>query len=273
MTDEVQVENKPAGFWVRAAAQIIDAGIVLACMAIPTIVLAAFLALGSLVWSELDGGFFCGILGAPIFLCHLLYFAFATRLGGRTAGKGIMNIKVVRISGQPVGFSRSVGRYLSYFLSALPLFAGFVMAGVTREKRALHDYIAGTKVVSMGVPKPIFKFIAIGAILFALFIAYDEARYLQRIKKKPEWTAEGLTAYVKGRVPIGTSNVAVEKFLEQETGEKTPLKQDGMIGGYFEEEYQVIPLIYGKRTWVIGFDFKHGKLKRITNAQIEHVLP
>jgi uncharacterized RDD family membrane protein YckC len=273
MTDQVQVEDKPAGFWVRGAAQIIDAGIILACMAMPTFVLAAFLALGSLVWSEVDGGLFIIILGVPIFLCHLLYFAFATRLGGQTAGKGIMNIKVVRISGQPVGFSRSVGRYLSYFLSALPLFAGFVMAGSTREKRALHDYITGTKVVSMGEPKPIFKFIAIGAILFALFIAYAETVRVEKNKKGRVWTAEGLETYVKQRVRVGASMEEVEKFMVRETGSSSASIKDGTVLAAFEEHYVDMFFIDESRVWLIGFTMEHGKLKKITKAQIEHVLP
>jgi hypothetical protein len=49
--------------------------------------------------------------------------------------------------GGPVSFGRSLGRWAGYSLSSLPFGLGFVAAGVNRERKALHDYVAGTRVV------------------------------------------------------------------------------------------------------------------------------
>ena len=40
-------------------------------------------------------------------------------------------------------------RWVGYVLSLLPLFAGYVLAGVRSDKRALHDLVARTRVVRL----------------------------------------------------------------------------------------------------------------------------
>ncbi len=77
-----------------------------------------------------------------------LYFAFLES-GKRQAtfGKRIMKIKVIGKDGQRISFARASGRIFAKFISYMTLYIGFIMAGLTNRKRALHDYIAETYVV------------------------------------------------------------------------------------------------------------------------------
>jgi uncharacterized RDD family membrane protein YckC len=70
------------------------------------------------------------------------------RRAGQTIGKAIMRIRVMQLrTGEPLGFGRAAGRYLAKYLSALPLFLGFLWAAWDREKQTWHDKIVGSVVV------------------------------------------------------------------------------------------------------------------------------
>jgi uncharacterized RDD family membrane protein YckC len=54
---------------------------------------------------------------------------------------------VTDLEGRRIGFGRATGRYFAKILSSLTLFIGYLMAGFTEKKQALHDMIAGTLVL------------------------------------------------------------------------------------------------------------------------------
>jgi uncharacterized RDD family membrane protein YckC len=64
-----------------------------------------------------------------------------------TLGKLALAIKVTTLDGGRIGFWRATLRTIAKYLSAAILLIGFIMAGFTRRKQALHDVIAGTLVV------------------------------------------------------------------------------------------------------------------------------
>ncbi len=81
-----------------------------------------------------------------IFL-FLFYFTYLTAGGENTFGKQMFGIRVVRRGDcAPCGVARSLAGALAYWLSALPLFLGFMMALIPGSL-ALHDLVAGTKAV------------------------------------------------------------------------------------------------------------------------------
>lgn len=89
---------------------------------------------------------FLGLIQIPIFL---VYEALMTRRDGQTIGKKVMQIRVVGASGQPVTNGQAWGRgaIRAVLLSCLA-FANYLPAFFTREKTALHDMAASTRVVS-----------------------------------------------------------------------------------------------------------------------------
>lgn len=64
-----------------------------------------------------------------------------------TPGKHWRGTKIVMADGSPLTLTASVVRHLATGLSTILLFVGFMMAGWTRQKTALHDLIAGTRVI------------------------------------------------------------------------------------------------------------------------------
>jgi uncharacterized RDD family membrane protein YckC len=67
---------------------------------------------------------------------------------GATLGKMLMKIKVVTPEGGPISYWRATGRHFAKLLSAIILYIGYLMAFWDDEKRALHDRMAGTRVIS-----------------------------------------------------------------------------------------------------------------------------
>ena len=64
-----------------------------------------------------------------------------------TYGKRVLGLRVTDMTGQRISFGRATGRTFGKIVSALPMDIGFIMAGFTDRKQALHDMIAGTLVI------------------------------------------------------------------------------------------------------------------------------
>jgi uncharacterized RDD family membrane protein YckC len=76
------------------------------------------------------------------------YFAF-TAIGGQTIGKMAMHIRVVSDEGPIVAPALAFRRTLAAATSILTLGATFIPALVSRERRAVHDRVARTRVVAL----------------------------------------------------------------------------------------------------------------------------
>jgi len=117
-----------AGFWRRCAAYVLD-GLILA---IPLLLLALVPLLGI----------------ALIIVLRWLYFALMESSSSQaTLGKRAMGIKVTDGAGQRIDFGRATGRFAGGFLSRLIFSIGYMMAGWTERKQALHDLMADCCVV------------------------------------------------------------------------------------------------------------------------------
>ena len=78
-----------------------------------------------------------------------LYFAYLES-GEKQAtwGKQALGIYVTDLAGQRVAFGRATGRFFAKIVTGLiPLGIGFIMAGFTERRQALHDMIASTLVL------------------------------------------------------------------------------------------------------------------------------
>ena len=67
-------------------------------------------------------------------------------------GKRIMGIEVVDVDGATITWRRALGRNVGKLLSAFTFFIGFMMAGWTNQKQALHDMMATCHVRRRGAP-------------------------------------------------------------------------------------------------------------------------
>lgn len=67
---------------------------------------------------------------------------------GATWGKMTMKVKVVKPDGSPISYGQSIGRYFAKMLSSITLLIGYLMAFWDPERRALHDRLCTTRVIS-----------------------------------------------------------------------------------------------------------------------------
>ena len=70
-----------------------------------------------------------------------------------TPGKRLVGLRVRGMQGEAAGFGRALARHLAGVVSWLTLNLGHAIAGWRRDRRALHDLLAGTQVVAVA-PMP-----------------------------------------------------------------------------------------------------------------------
>lgn len=130
-----------AGFWRRFVASLID-GIV---------IWIAFFLLTYLLGIETMSENF-NINPIPNFISILLGWLYYTLMESSvrqaTLGKMAIGIVVTDINGGRISFARATGRHFCKILSALILLIGYIMAGFTPRKQALHDMIADCLVIT-----------------------------------------------------------------------------------------------------------------------------
>lgn len=129
---------RPAGFWRRALAVVVDLLLVWLLLQAGDL-LAARLGRRELVARAFTLTWVLVVPGA--------YFVLLHGTTGQTVGKWLAGARVVRAAGGPVGYGRALARYAAAWLSAALIGAGFLLAAARRDRRALHDLLAGTRVL------------------------------------------------------------------------------------------------------------------------------
>jgi uncharacterized RDD family membrane protein YckC len=151
---------RPCGFWARLGAYMID-----------TLVLVAIF---QLVWTPLAGARHSAMPAMPTWpkemtdaavqqflqqwqawanpllpLFYPIFFLYDVLLNGRygaTIGKMAVGARIVLLDGAPIGYPRAALRWLAARVSDF-LFLGYLLIAIRPDKRALHDLLAGTKVI------------------------------------------------------------------------------------------------------------------------------
>jgi uncharacterized RDD family membrane protein YckC len=153
-----------AGFWLRFAAHLIDFAI-LSLARFILIVPMILIIIGTAIklkdvhsFDDLisDGNWLriAMIVGSVILFSLLslvitwLYYSLmeSSKYGG-TLGKIAVEIKVTDLQGNRISFARATGRYFSRIITNMTLYVGYIMAGFTEKKQALHDVIASCLVI------------------------------------------------------------------------------------------------------------------------------
>ncbi|HEY4613324.1 MAG TPA: RDD family protein [Bacteroidota bacterium] len=150
-----------AGFWKRFAAYLIDTLIIGCVLGIFSLVfgIGLFSAIFSADMASMSedeaAAVAAGMVGGMISfffmlsIAQWLYFALMESSSKQaTLGKMALSIIVTDMNGNRISFGRATGRYFGKILSGLILSIGYIMAGFTEKKQALHDMIAGCLVVN-----------------------------------------------------------------------------------------------------------------------------
>jgi len=142
--DAQDVRIQYVGFWPRVGATIIDS------LLIGVITWPLLTAMyGDEYWSSDADVIFHGpmdfILSFVFPVVAVTAFWFMKQA---TPGKMALRMKIVdRETGNNPSVGQCIGRYLAYFLSALPLGLGFIWVGFDKRKQGWHDKLSGTVVV------------------------------------------------------------------------------------------------------------------------------
>jgi uncharacterized RDD family membrane protein YckC len=128
---------RPAGFWIRLLAQLVD-GIWMTAL-----VIVLCLPFGGL---RSENGLLVSSMGS--LLLSVVVPLLGWGLFGATPGKALFGLRVIggrrrRGIGLGLAFLRLCGTMVSAVLFGL----GFLMIAFARDKRGLHDHLAGTAVI------------------------------------------------------------------------------------------------------------------------------
>jgi uncharacterized RDD family membrane protein YckC len=151
-----------AGFWLRFLAWILDTFILSAIQWVIIVPLFAAMGIASsfsfsdfshldktdaaVLFSALMATF--GIVWFINVIVKLLYHSFleSSKYQG-SFGKLALGLQVTDLNGQKLDFGKAFIRNLCKFVSNVTLSIGYIIAGLTDKKQALHDIIAATLVV------------------------------------------------------------------------------------------------------------------------------
>ena len=145
LTEAISHQGHYAGAATRLAAFAIDQSAATAIFAMGSAVLAWVLTL--VTAGEVDWRPASWLTAAAYVIWLFIYYAYPWAMSGKTLGMALLGIRVVRVDGSPANARNATLRTLALPLSFLTLGIGFLPIVFGRERRALHDVIAGTAVV------------------------------------------------------------------------------------------------------------------------------
>ncbi len=153
-------EVRYAGFWLRLAAYIIDyivLQLVVGVMSLPFMVgmITGIIAASKEASEGPEVIAIVGVIMSFVFVIVIislivgwLYYALleSSKYQG-TLGKVAVGIKVTDTVGNKITFARATGRYFGKIISSMTIYIGFIMAGFTVKKQALHDIMSDCLVI------------------------------------------------------------------------------------------------------------------------------
>ena len=143
---EIQ-ENNYAGFWRRVAALILD-DIIIIFFSISLFSIIYFAVSVNYTHTFTEDYKKIEAIAYLIWGIYLLFIRWAYYAGMEsspfkaTVGKIITGLYVTNLKGERVSFGQASGRFFGKILSGLILGIGYIMAGTTETKQALHDKVS-----------------------------------------------------------------------------------------------------------------------------------
>lgn len=143
--DEESLEGHYAGAVTRLAAAVADGAISFAIFVLGT-ELIRWLA-DAIIQRQLPERGSSWLWLIPMTIWEFTYYWYCFTLSGKTPGCALLGIRVVRDTGDDLNGLHAAVRVIAFPLSFLFFGIGFLGIVLGRERRALHDVIAGTAVV------------------------------------------------------------------------------------------------------------------------------
>lgn len=157
-------KEKYAGFWLRFVAYLVDYIVIQIAQSFIILPILAFMGitffsaggnynLDSMSEEEafaMAAAFISAISTAAFlsYILQVLYFSIMESSKYQaTLGKLALGLKVTDMNGKRLDFAKAFLRNIAKIISALLLMIGYIIAGFTEKKQALHDMIASALVV------------------------------------------------------------------------------------------------------------------------------
>ena len=155
MQDNTISDMEFAGFWRRVAAFLVDSLVLILITIIAFFsgfmfisMIVGFIGTRGEIVQTIAPEIISNILGFFVIIFWWLYFAMleTSKIQG-TLGKKLIGIRVTDLKGNTISFGKASGRFFAKFLSIGIAYIGFLMAGWTSRKQALHDMVSGCLVL------------------------------------------------------------------------------------------------------------------------------
>ena len=150
---EMGSDFRPAGFWIRFVATIVDSAILFVVMFVLFIAIAIGAGVKAALGDPANLAHMVLGLGSALTIVSLvipmLYEVIFVGLRGQTPGKILLGLKIIRMDAGEVDYVKAFIRWVGKLVSGFILGIGYLMAAFTANKRALHDLIAGTRVIRL----------------------------------------------------------------------------------------------------------------------------
>jgi uncharacterized RDD family membrane protein YckC len=144
-----------AGFWIRFVAYLIDSVIMGLGFVVVVIPIAFLFGLGGILnqihpQQEIGDAGVAVLIGLFVLVVIVgvcatwLYHALMESSSWQaTVGKKVLDLVVTDMEGKRVSFGRSTGRHFAKIITnMIPLGIGYILAGFTERKQAVHDMIS-----------------------------------------------------------------------------------------------------------------------------------
>jgi uncharacterized RDD family membrane protein YckC len=139
-----------AGFWLRAVAYLIDTIFI-------SLVFGLIASFYPSTFIKIPGAGTTSLASLPqltpiafaitISATWFYYTVFEASIWQATPGKRVMRLYVADLNGQRLTFARAAARNFAKMISSLTFLVGYLVAGFTEKKQALHDILASCLVL------------------------------------------------------------------------------------------------------------------------------
>ncbi|MDX9855303.1 MAG: RDD family protein [Parcubacteria group bacterium] len=234
-----------AGFWIRYLAYFIDS-IVVSIFGIPL-----FLLVNKMLFSGIEGATVLGSILPSLasMIVFWAYYVYMTSEYQATLGKMAVGIKVVSNDFQKLSFEKVIMReVLGKLISSVTLYVGYMMAGFTSRKRALHDMISGSVVIYKDPNKKINKGVIIAVVVAFLVLIISIIGILASIILVSLNSARE-KAYDAGVASSASAALPAIIICDDEKKAIYPPENDGSICDIDGDEYGWSDLSKFKSSW------------------------
>ncbi|HKD52559.1 MAG TPA: RDD family protein [Candidatus Acidoferrum sp.] len=151
------------GFWLRFLAYLVDGAVILIGICVVAIPLVFLTGLGAYLsninpeqdWNENGAWAIIAVIfllaTASLVVTWLYHALMECSEWQATVGKKVLGLVVTDMEGRRLSFWRATGRHFAKIVTnMIPLLIGYILAGFTDKKQALHDMIAGCLILRRG---------------------------------------------------------------------------------------------------------------------------